>query len=435
MKVRFLTISTILLLLCSCMSDEPITTKRTNATAFQASRYLSSEEACEIARKSFIDLGLHTKSRKEDGATAYLYNPSCLSRNGNDTDSLLYIVDFDKNGFAIILADRLASTNTIVISETGNFNDYYNPSFDEYILSINLNLPDSLKAIDRNYPIYSTVPSPSDDFIIDENGDHIQIVTKTETFENYIKVSWSQLSPYNDFCPPLNERDYNTINNRGQMSSYKGRCAVGCIPISIAQICSFYGKPTNWEGRELNWEILTRSPKITNITNETSQRNLSYFLSGIGKKAHVNYGITSSAKNSDALNALHSLGYQKAILTNDKQKCINSLKNGEVAYMSGVNSKRSNSGHAWVVDALKERRDIYRCYKPGSSDFYIKRVETSYYFSFNWGWGNLNHVYHFVGNPYKTGYVTKIDPDKEITDDNLEEITYDSSFCYIVDLK
>ena len=426
MKTKFFITLLVTLLCWSCTSEEPVFKTPASRQTTMPSRYLSPDEACDIARKTLFEMGFSNASRSNKNAVAYLYN-STMSRSLT-TDSLLYIVNFTEGGYAVVLADRAAKVNTLAISETGTFEEDINPASEDYMDRMIGRIDSTRLSVNPKYPLKPILSNP-DPYIYDKDGFRTEIITDIFEHKNYLPVTWDQFYPYNFYCKKLEKKD--SIAVQSNMQFYKGRCVTGCAPLAVAQICSYYKKPLAYKGRNLDWDNVIANKRISYPTPEND--NVLYFINAIGQAMDAKYGLSTSTKIDKTLTALHSIGYKNAKISTNVDDCIKSLANGEVVFMRGNASEVPNSGHAWVVDAHKDIQYTYRRYQKGSSTYSVSKIEHYHYLSFNWGFGSETHVYHFVGDPYDTG------ESAEWTDKNGNkhncDLIYDTNFKYIVNIR
>lgn len=402
MKLRILVAFLTALLVWSCSSDEPSIKTDSRKITGQSSRFISPDEACSVARKSFEDFGFSTYSRSTSSASVYLYNPLSNSRSGGDT--VYYTVNFDGGGFALVLADKNAEVKTVAISETGTFENNLNPAFEDYLSAF---VCDSFKNILKpTYPFKPVYPGDDNigDYYYDEYGNRIKVVEERKTYENYISVSWAQGYPYNVYCDALSDEDVKKVDS----FFYNGRGLVGCVAVAIGQICSYHKKPNIIDDRALYWDNLTKYSNI-NYLDSQSKDLLAYFLARLGKKMGVNHGISTGATINQAKDCLKKIGYNDVSISTKDEDCFRDIRNGLIVCIFGMNKNKSLR-HAWVVDAYKYFSTKY--YDYGSSN--LRKEDVRHYLSFNWGWGSFDHVYCLVGEPYQS---------------------FDTGFTYIVNIK
>lgn len=407
------------LLICGCTNDADTPTIKSEKSTEIIDRFYSIEEICDIAINAYKDFGFSCTSRNDIRAYAKPYYPTGMSRNIS-LDTLFYSVNFEGGGFALILADKYANINTIAISETGTFEDNDNSYLQDYAFRM---LPDSL--LKKPFPpkTITPEPGPTDPYIWDENGERTEVTSEVFEYNNYTLTAWDQGYPYNCHCDFLSESDYNRVKAEGKDSYYQGHGLTGCAPIAISQICAYYGLPTQYRGRTLDWDYVTKDSRIhyQNVIND----NILFFISSIGKDMGVTHGYSTSTSFDKIPSLLHSLGFKSAKKTSDINECFEALKKGEVVYMRGDDAK-SSVGHGWVVDAYKDIKYTYTKYWKGSSNSRVFKTTHRHFLAFNWGWGKRDdHVYYLAEDPYHTGYY----------DTSNDEIVFNKNFRYIVNIR
>ncbi len=401
---RFLLFLTAAAMLSSCSTDK-YTAEILSADSVPEShvsapsgRTRSYGEALEIARRSIgiVDGTEVTRA----GKARTIRDGRCVTRQStrNDgieqTDTLVYVFNFNDNaGFSIIAANIL-SEPIIAVTENGNYSygePTGNKAFDSYIntaIAQSKNPKLGWGKIDtlRTYPVEYTV-------LIDEHND----------CEPLISVNWGQKGElhniYGKYCP-------NNIS--------------GCVATAMAQIMTYHKRPKSitttydnaphaketinldWDSmiNYIDWDIATYCEHISILMRE------------IGERVHMDYSnpTYSSAYDSYVIPSFKSFGYVWSANASSfrNSQVYSSLDNKCPVYISGKKRNDINFGHAWVADGYKSYRhgtetyvhkSIYPDAPLNSPDYILvsTTVEETQLLHYNWGFeGKCNGYFQAI---------------------------------------
>lgn len=351
MRKILLFISLVLVFAVGCTTfDEP---SAAPDALMPEGRYLSNSEACDVASKAFEDFFKETPvSRSSRTAFATLYR-NTRSRVGEDT--MFYIVNFNEGGFAVIVAERNATTQILAISDKGSFTEDGNECLQEY-----MDITSDLRPWVRDTTKWTPDTMPSD---------LIKIDTVIIYHDRFLPTIWGQDSPYNKFCPILNN----------------GRNApAGCTPVAMAQVLAYHRRPESINGYPLYWMDMLTSPEIYYLS-PTGKDYVARLIRECGSLLETIYDTNSfTITDFFIIPAFKSLGYNNAEYHQDLSKCINSIKTDGPVLMWGT-------GHAWVAQGAKI---LVRKFEMPFED------DIQYYLHMNWGWNGCGDGYYLV----KPGY-------------------------------
>lgn len=341
MRILLYLTTVIVISLVGCSSfDEPVTTEGHITTV---SRYITNEEACQIASEAFVNFDMEPMSRSSRTAFATLYRPT---RSRSIEDSLFYIVNFTEGGFAIISTMRDSNNPVVAISDKGSFEEDGNENLQEYMDCLltngNLNkLPDSTKTV------------------VDFKPD-----TVITYHDRFLPTLWGQRYPYNKYCPVLSDGT---------------NAVVGCVAVAMGQVLAYHRRPESINGYALNWSEMLMAKKIYSLSSE-GENCVARLLRECGRLVNMSYGTSSSAYTSDVPAVMKKLGFSNAVYHQDLEKCINSIKTEGPVQMRGP-------GHSWVADAAKV--------VVMKSKFLVEEKK-EYYLHMNWGWNGSSDGYFIV---------------------------------------
>lgn len=209
-------------------------------------------------------------------------------------------------------------------------------------------------------------------------------------------IKWGQDAPYNLLCPSL-------ANGR--------KAVAGCVATAMAQIMYYWRWPeqgigshsygwnynnqvttltADFSSSKYRWDLMM--PSYDENSSNESQLAVAKLLSDVGISVDMNYGTSSSANTTDAVDALKAyFKYDKNV--NSLGRISFSSKEWEQVLREELNAGRpvlysgqaSSGGHAFVCDGY-------------NSDGY---------FHFNWGWDGFYDGYFLT---------TVLDPTKHMTD-------------------
>lgn len=391
-------------------------------------------EALEIARRSIEIVDGTTVTRA--GKARTIRDGRCVTRQStrNDgigqTDTLVYVFNFDDNaGFSIIAANRCVSP-VLVVTEQGNY-EYGQPTgiegFDDYMDSMTAelaNLPD--------IPIF--------DFPVG--------YSKTETFKN-------------DKVGPLCTTKW---NQDGVFGAYCSNGVCGCAATAAAQIMAYWEYPdsitTTYTDKnskhspsQPNFSIDIDNPNAQHI-NETfdipwsiikSHRPLclsmecsyvhwkiSALLRQIGElytSVYYRHSTDESQNKTAALGSYSApftkLGYiRSSIQQNFNWVHICSELNNLRPLIVGGSS--GSGSHVWVLDGYIDKDEKTTFYELDYVDYVGNTAIPHYKVSsiienkqqlvhFNWGWGGECDGYFAIGESIKTTEGVRYDSNASIT--------------------
>lgn len=415
MKNLIITLVSILLIVACQSVDEPINenVEPIHADEFVASRTISPERACDIAKQAMKDFEFKVPSRSSMTCSAHFLNNRKASRGENTIDSTFYIVNFDEGGFAVVAADKDDPHGIYMIGENGTFEDSQNPSSEFYLnyLAQNVIPRDSLKWPGKDLPFNPTPFEGNwDEEYIDEDGNWVRAKHTISIYANYTETFWHQYYPYNYYCPKMTSTEIDMTKNNGTYDLYKEHYTTGVLPTALAVVCAYNKFPKNYKGWDLLWDDITSDHYVRSI-DDSGAMGLAFLIRGIGDMCKIKYGMWSTFIKLEelGLNAMVKLGYEKADYSTNINDVFAAINRGEIAVVAGHGKQKNSEGsydyfeHAWVVDAHKILYRNVSVYAPGSSIPFSKYTTTDHYLSFNWCWGGNNRYFCLAKAPFYSG--------------------------------
>ena len=354
-------------------------------------------EAVSIAKSIFSKSFASTRGTLNISTNDVTVITSSKTR-ADESDTVLYAVDFKDGGFTLVAANRELPA-VLAFTEEGSFNSFetkQNENF-QYVLEQTIEYASSAPGFEIVKPTLPFEPYP----VFDK--DTTITITKTDPL---VTVSWNQYWPENIYCP-------NKI--------------AGCVPVATAQIMSAMEKPAYLDytfaekdilNEAINWKDLKHhnkstkwmSPGETNISNHLSNCNLG--LQGhktlaritreIGNRTNANYKISSTSANFPMAVSLIERLTNKSTVANgsDSEDLYNSLSSNTNRLAIVVGYNPTSSGHCWVADASCKVTMVLEYWAPvvkgdpnANEDGLIRVQDTTInkYIHYNWGWnGNCN---------------------------------------------
>ena len=349
-----------------------------------------------------------------------------VATKGIKPPQLIYAVNFkDKNGYALISADRRISTDLIAIIDSGEVTekDFYpadknmvasddddlSPAefkamVDSGVLAQNLRQihQECLRYADTEVRMYSiTIDESINVGGIPTADIPPKVWTITKEVPMMLKTVWDQVGDKNVFnnnCPTVGIRK-------------KVRAPAGCVCIATAQIIAYHEYPQELicDSMNIDYSKLKSIYSFNDgvfdggLIKDTldSRKMMSSFIYHISASCKTKYGkifdkTWGFAWPSNAKRCLRKMGYNNVKLHwgYDEDKVLKSLENGCPIFISAT-SKVIN-GHAWVIDGY-----IKRFYKQNPDS----ALKSQTLVHCNWGWGGLCNGY-FISGVFKPKDVT-----------------------------
>ena len=256
--------------------------------------------------------------------------------------------------------------------------------------------------------------NPADHYLVKDNDRIFYGEWKTEYVKApLLKTLWGQSGLYNDKVAKYCDAD-------------KDQSPVGCVAVAVGQLLAYHKKPAVFKGRIMHWDDITKidsgdmfsSIYSHNVgDNATAKEDIQYLLAHLGDSGllAMNYGcIADGGSGSNrALEALHSLGYNNALLMPyNVDQVVSEIRNNRPIYIQGYSYEISHTyttgwwfwkksqtrysykeGHAWVLDGyVLRKRKITEYYIncPSSEEVKIVNDEKIELIHNNFGWGDSN---------------------------------------------
>ena len=364
------------------------------------SYYVSYEEALAKVTDLFKhedDVQTRSTIRSVKEHYEYVANPQTRSIDTNEIEVKFHIINFEDNaGFAVVSTDS-RTTDIYAYSTTGNL-DLNNALTNSGISIFFANAIPHYQAEIANTTAHigntraDITPLPDEDditsyLVTEYNGEYYY--TKYEdpvvatTQGPLLTVEWNQTSPYNYYCPEVDSISY----------SYDGRAAVGCAPVAMGQIMSYFKHPSSVGNYTFNWDAIMYNSSYSYYDFSEEALSTAFLLKTIGLYAGTTYGVSSPTAYNNISTTFSEFGYNFSTSSFDATKVKGSLNSNYPVSTYGVAAIDSIDtikyvAHQWVIDGYQIRRryvTYYYTYSPYEK--YTTDYWDTLYYRCNWGWG------------------------------------------------
>lgn len=355
------------------MSTVPENDIRVVMTEIQSGRTPS--EAEQIAHKVYSEFFGDVESPDlKSSSISIIPMVAYMNTKSVAADTLMYVVNFDGGGFALVSYSREYPAVLAVVEDgeyQGGKTD--NDGFNIYIESIT-------EILKEKNPLSVAGLGQDDMYLTKEEVDTL----KTVEVGPLCPVHWHQYSPFNRFCS----------------SPYNPDVPAGCVAVALAQAMAVYSYPDiidlTFEGApsstcELDWTGMINDyfdgwPTCGYCFQKAA------LLREIGERVGMDYDPRGSgAYTVNVVTALASFGYESSPVYNgfSNNNVISSIDAGTPVIIEGWSS--SGVGHEWVIDGyryLKVKNQFFR--KTLSGQLWIMQyyIDNDYYYlHMNFGHG------------------------------------------------
>ena len=327
------------------------------------------------------------------------------TRGAEDGD-VVYIVDLEDGGSAIMGADKRMEPIYAILDETkispeqltltATRSDDGEQDIEEYVMGlvndkITYDMSEMIPIVrDSLLPEMPMIPRPHE----------VTITTMLGSKYPMLRTKWHQGSPFNDLNP--------------------FGLDAGCGPVAIAQIAYYFRVPIFYLDSYLDWNLISECEYLGNPSDAANYEvaKLLYVIGGqVCNWDNTEFGPSPSANIYKCRNSISGLMDSPAEVRGyNYTEIINLLNSGKPVYTDGSDSEKQK-GHAWVIDGYKSYNEkIYeREYNGIIVGEYIDTLlsDTTYYLVHcNYGWTGMCDGYYTSG---------VFDISNELDDDMIEE--------------
>lgn len=207
----------------------------------------------------------------------------------------------------------------------------------------------------------------------------------TEKVGQFVSAMWDQGSPYNDKVPKFR-------------IGTNERVRVGCVPVAIGQLLSYYKEYRNYD-----WKLLTATAKIspnTPAANEVSRLLMDIALEAkIDHDPETNFGNTLESMIGPTLKLFGFTNCKIVNSTRDpfRDYIYNDVKDNHPVLVVGVGyTGGPNNCHVWISDRMWIT-EKYRYFIHGNQVH--RSLYQANHVHCNWGWGNRSDGWYHTFTP------------------------------------
>lgn len=331
----------------------------------------------------------------------YTLNVSTRSESvGNPIDTALYIVNYaDNQGFAILGADdRLQSV--YAISDEGNF------SYEDTVQ--NQGLAQWLNAVEDEIKYSSILPSDSLSLPVNpvtppifDDDKTVTILKKVAPKLGKYQRLWGQEGNFNAYC-----MDPYTFSPQ----------KVGCTPVAVAMIMSYYKWPRYRGKYYIDWDYINRWD--FNSPQGNCPDRLAWMLHEIGVALNAEYGPEiggqTSVNSYYLMRNMPELGYEALGLPfhfGKADACPDKRVESGPLLVCGSDNGSKDEGHSWVIDGyLKTQTE---------ASYFIQPIVREYYHCV-WGWYGKCNGYYLTTSDWSFGNASASQFDKDDLSDKTK---------------
>ena len=389
--------------LASCSVDEGKNFTEINESAIPTE--VSIDDALKTLESALSSLSGDTKSsvwNKTVADISTLTMSDCFhmtkSSSQEPFDKLLYIVNFEEGGSAVLGADTRLDPLLVITEETlitkTDFTQYPQavPAYtrsdlfceedqEYYIGNNSTDLPHSVFIMDYLENAVSHAPYDGSD----DSDDYAYAFSATVVGMTYLMTKWHQDDPYNGKI------------RRSWLSG--DRCPAGCTTIALVQML-VYNKDipiSKFSISESTWDDLDRNSiyRITTSDQEKQEENdrlvndVSTLVKSVANGIGVSYNFLFTggtfATPAKVMKYMRRIGYSSAdkIDKFSLPTITNTLTAGKPVFIAALSP--SLSGHAWVIDGYVTQIATHK--ETGEQ-------KEQLLLHCNWGWGGADDGYY-----------------------------------------
>lgn len=329
------------------------------------------------------------------------------TRAGDADKTLMYVFNFDPEGFAVVATDRRVNA-LLAVADRGSYAPRRKTPRDMicgFDLCMNAAL-DYLEGL-QSKPYQFDRPSEPGRMQIRHTP-----VELTEV-EPMISVKWGPFSPYNGYCPEFSGTHAQT----------------GFAATAVAQIMTAFTYPKTmqltYSGADaasisLNWPgiLVHKRSEECEFDNCPEHRTIARMCREIGQQMNMKYGKEQSTADFTAIpDCLRHFGFAADPLADYNDEAIRQScdKRGLVCMRGTVVDVMETYEHVWVVDGMmqhKMKTEIWFVPEKGPNRLLESTTETERFARCNWGYNGMWNGCFSIGI-FDPANPDKLDPGSE----------------------
>ena len=297
---------------------------------------------------------------------------------GDEDGDVIYIVDLENGGSAIMGADKRMEPIYAILDETkispeqlmltATRSDSDEEDIEDFILgALNNAIQMDSRALIPNNPELPRIPRP---------------------------VYWTETNVIAQKAPLLRTKWYPTapFNNNFDPNPSGGNYYAGCVAIATAQVMYYNRRPNAINGVVFDWSLISQFEfDYPYYQSESAQIEVANFIFQVAEGVNSVYYVDRTESTlEDARNLLQSSGYSNVTVSNYSLYQIRTkVANNLPVFVEGKPSPTA-IGHVWVVDGCNIY-NIEHWVREYQTEFlyneYIERTEYNELLHCNFGWG------------------------------------------------
>lgn len=353
------------------------------------------------------------------------------TRGAEDGD-VVYIVDLEDGGSAIMGADKRMEPIYAILDETkispeqltltATRSDDGEQDIEEYVMGlVNKKIEADVSAL--AFPEMPRIPRPHE----------VTMTTMLGSKYPMLRTKWHQRSPYNDNYP------------RGEGTYFEdGVMLAGCGPIAVAQVLYFLRTPNSWVGvsNYFNWDLISEC-EYQGEFSDNACSEVAKFVSQIAgnicrERWHSEFDVNPGVEPENLIYDLEDFGLEVDSLGEYNFDLIKTLLNDDLPVITRgefYNQYTGTSKHMWVIDGYKSHREstyLREYFGEGPRDYTDTFISSTDYnlVHCNYGWNGDCDGYYSSG---VFDVRTRLEDDMII--DEVGDVASSKLYNFEIDLK
>ena len=324
------------------------------------------------------------------------------TRGGEDGD-LIYIVDLENGGSAVMGADKRMEPIYAILDETkispekltqvATRGDDSEQDIEDYVMGLmNNKIQVDINGFEHNFPEMPMIPRPQE----------ITFTTMLGSKYPMLATKWHQSFPFNSRFP-YGEDDGKYFEN--------GVMLAGCGPIAVAQVLYFHRMPTVLHNYIPNYNLLSQCEYQGTFSDAACAEVAEYVYRIAGQICDDLYHVEEPKPSVNAIdlpNNLRAFGLDaEALAIYDISGVKTLLETNLPVIVRGTHYDPNgivlnDAGHMWVIDGYKSYREstyLREFYGAGPKDFTDSLINSIDYnlVHCNYGWAGESDGYYTSG--------------------------------------
>lgn len=309
-------------------------------------------------------------------------------RTGDARDTLLYVFNYDDNGFAVVATDRRVN-KLLAVAENGPYHPKLIPGMNGYYCGMFFYMTaliDELEALSAR-PFTADVPD------VPGRVESRETRTVGESAEPAITVEWGYRTwPYNTYC----RKSDGTLAPAGSAAAAVAQIMEAC---SFPERMELTYPDAEVASADLDWEKIRqhRNTDMCGVWDCPGDHvAISRIYREIGQQLGLEYGDRYDLPMDFGKmpECLRHFGFRAdEVAAYDADRVVGSLKEGKLVCMSGqIADGLQSRGQVWAIDGYRDvetKSELWFVPSDGGAEQKLEETaETVRYIHCNWGWSS-----------------------------------------------